>query len=303
MNDLIDLWERSASGDFMIAGWHQWADAGGVSSALPQYLINETGARRIGRIQPAGFYLFQIPGTHHLLRPVMKLDEGHSQELQERRNEFFYAGDDDSGFLIFLGDEPHRNEEQYAQAFLDVVESLGVKRVAVVAGVHGPMPHGKDREISCVYSLPGMKEDLSRYAVKFSNYEGGATIGLVLVDQAEPRGIEVVVFYAMVPSYEFSESSALTQRMAMGEDFKAWYDLMRRLNHMFKLSMDLSDLLGRSEDLTSEWDSRIDELARKMPQLGVRDYVNEVNEGFTEMPFVPLSDVWEEELGYLFEDS
>ncbi len=303
MNDLIDLWERPAVGDYMIAGWHQWADAGGVSSGLPQYLIDETGARRIGEIQPAGFYLFQIPGTHHLLRPVVKLDDGHSRELRERRNEFFYAGDDESGFLIFLGDEPHRNEEHYAQAFLDVVESLGIKRVAVVAGVHGPMPYDKDREISCVYSLPGMKEELTSYAIKFSNYEGGATIGVVLADRAEARGIEVVVFYAMVPSYEFSESSALTQRMAMGEDFKAWYDLMRRLNYMFKLGMDLSDLQSRSENLISQWDSQIDALARKMPQLRVEEYIKQVNDDFTEVSFVPLSDVWEEGLGDLFGDS
>jgi len=274
-----------------------------VSSGLPQYLIDTTRARKIGKIQSGGFYLFQIPGTHHLLRPVVKLDEGHRQELQERRNEFFYSGDDGEGFLIFLGDEPHRNEEQYARAFLDAAEDLGVGRIAVVAGVHGPMPYDKDREISCVYSLPGMREELTRYAVKFSNYEGGATIGVYLADRAEQRGIELLVFYAMVPSYDFSESSVLTQRMAMGEDFKAWYDLMRRLNHMFKLDMDLSDLGRRSEDLISEWDSKINELAEKMPQLKVREYMKGVNEGFTEVPFMPLSEVWEEELGHLFDDT
>jgi len=61
---------------YMIAGWHEWADAGAVSSGLPQYLIDETRARKIGEIAPDGFYLFQIPGTHHLLRPVVQLEEG-----------------------------------------------------------------------------------------------------------------------------------------------------------------------------------------------------------------------------------
>ena len=49
--------------------------------------------------------------------------------------------------------------------------------------------------------------------------------------------------------------------------------------------------------------SDIDALAREMPQLRVQDYIKEVNEDFTEVPFVPLSDVWEEGLGDLFEDS
>jgi hypothetical protein len=103
MNKLIELWERPPSGKHMIAGWHQWADAGDVSSGLPRYLIERTQARKIGRLNPDGFYLFQVPGMHHLLRPVVKLHEGHRESLGERRNEFFHAGDKERGFLIFLG--------------------------------------------------------------------------------------------------------------------------------------------------------------------------------------------------------
>lgn len=303
MNDLIELWEKPAADKCMIAGWYQWADAGDVSSGLPRYLIDETQARKIGEIKPDSFYLFQIPGTHHLLRPVVRLSEGLREEMEERKNEFFYSDNEGGEFLIFLGEEPHQNEGQYAEALLDAVEELGVRRMAIVAGVHGPMPYDKDREISCVYSLPELKEEITKYAVKMSNYEGGATIGTYLAHKAEPRGIEAIVFYAMVPAYDFSRGSVLTQRMAMDEDFKAWYDLMRRLKFMFKLDMDLSDLERRSEELISTWDSKIEELEQEMPQLEVRDYMEEVNEDFTEVSFMPLSDVWEEELGHLFDDS
>jgi len=302
MNDLIELWERPAVGAYMIAGWHQWADAGSVSSGLPRYLIDQTRARKIGKMKPDAFYLFQIPGTHHLLRPVVKVDEGHPKELRERKNEFFYAGDDRAGYVIFLGEEPHRNEEQYADAFFDLVEELGVRRVAAVAGVYGAMPYDKNREISSVYSLPGMKEELDKYAVRFSSYEGGATISMYLAHRAEMRGIEFLRFCAFVPSYDFSKGSVLVQRMTIEEDFKAWYDLMIRLNHMLHLNMDLSDLAQRSQDLISEWDARIDQLQRNMPRLGVREYIEKVNQDFTEVTFVPLSDVWEEELGHLLED-
>ena len=106
MNKLVELWEKPATGKYMIAGWHQWADAGSVSSGLPQYLIEHTHARRIGEIKPDDFYLFQIPGTHHLFRPVIKLEEGYREELEQRRNELFCSGDESTGFLIFLGEEP-----------------------------------------------------------------------------------------------------------------------------------------------------------------------------------------------------
>jgi len=302
MNDLIELWEKPTAGQYLIAGWHQWADAGSVSSALPQYLIDQTGARKIGEIKPDGFYLFQIPGTHHLLRPVVKLDEGHRKELEKKGNEFFYAGDDNAGFLIFLGEEPHQNEEQYADAFFDVVEELGIQRIAAVAGVYGAMPYDKNRDVSSVYSLPGMKDELDRYAVRFSSYEGGATISMYLAHRAEMRRIEFFRFCVFVPSYDFSKGSVLVQRMAIEEDYKAWYDLMARLNHMFHLDMDLSDLEKRSQELISAWDAKLEQLERKMPQLGVRAYMEKVNRDFTEVTFVPLSDVWEEELGHLLDD-
>ena len=54
MDELIELSERPASEElYMIAGWHQWADAGAISSGLPKYLIDQTGARKIGTIKSA----------------------------------------------------------------------------------------------------------------------------------------------------------------------------------------------------------------------------------------------------------
>jgi len=304
MNDLVELWEIPTAEEIcMIVGWHQWADAGNVSSGLPQYLIDRTDARKIGEIKPDGFYLFQIPGTHHFLRPEIKLDEGYRKELHDRKNEFFYSGNDEKGLVVFLGEEPHLNVERYASAFFDAVEELRVKRVAAIGGVYGAMPYDKDREISCVYSLPEMKEELAEYAVKFSSYEGGTTIGTYLADKAEQRGIEFFVFYAFVPAYDFSELSRQLQGIRIETDFKAWYDLMRRLNHMFDLGIALSDLARQSDELMSSMDSKIDELERTMPQLGVREYVESLTKDFVEMPFMPLGEVWERELGDLFGDN
>jgi predicted ATP-grasp superfamily ATP-dependent carboligase len=303
MDELVELWEKpTAEEKYMIVGWHQWADAGAISSGLPHYLIKHTNARKIGEIKPDGFYLFQIPGTHHFLRPEVKLDEGYRQSLSVRKNEIFYTGDDQKGLVIYLGDEPHLNAEQYAGAFFDAVEALGVRRVVVVGGVYGAMPYDKDRDISCVYSLRHLKTELADYAVRFSNYEGGATIGTYLVDQAEKREIEFIVFYAFVPAYDFSELSTLLQGIRIENDFKAWYDLMRRFNHMFDLGLDLSGLEQQSSELISSMHDKIAEIARKMPQLNVKAYMDKLAEEFTERPFMPLDEVWERELGDLFED-
>lgn len=303
MDELVELWEKPESKEtYMIAGWHQWADAGAISSGLPEYLIDQTAARQIGQIQPDGFYLFQFPGTHHFLRPEIKLEAGYRQEMESKRNDLFYVGNEDLGLAIFLGDEPHVNVERYTEAFLDVVEELGIQRVAAVGGVYGMMPYDKEREVSCVYSLSDMKEELSNYAVRLSDYEGGATIGTYLAHRADYRDIEVVVLFAFVPAYDLSDLGLSVQGLQIENDFKAWHDLTRRIDHMFHLELDLSDLERQSEAVTSTMEARIDELDRESPELNIRQYIENLTRDFTETRFVPLGDLWERELGDIFDD-
>ena len=143
---------------------------------------------------------------------------------------------------------------------------------------------------------------MESYAVRLSNYEGGATIGVYLADRAEARGIELVTLYAMVPAYDFSQASSTVQRVSAEEDYKAWYDLMRRLDYMFGLDLDLSDLEDQSAELITAWESRIAGLERKMPGV-VRPYMERVNEDFSEEPFDPLEQAWEDALGDIFDDA
>ena len=92
MVDALKLWEKPVADEvYMIAGWRQWADAGSISSGLPRYLIERTGAKKIGEIKPESFYLFQIPGAQHWLRPEIKLEDGYRKELRPHRNEFYFT--------------------------------------------------------------------------------------------------------------------------------------------------------------------------------------------------------------------
>ncbi|MCA9971768.1 MAG: PAC2 family protein [Anaerolineales bacterium] len=303
MNDMLTLHEKpTAETIYMIAGWRQWADAGSISSALPLYLIKQMGARKIGEIKPKGFYMFQVPGTHHLLRPTITLKDGYRQAFERRKNEFFYAGNEETGLVIFLGDEPHFNAEQYIELLLEATRALSVRRILSLGGVYGAMPYDKDRQISCLYSMPHMKAELEPYALRFSDYEGGATIGTYLVDQAEAQQIEVVDFYAFVPAYNFAQSALQPQGISVENDFKAWYDLLRRFNHMLGLNIDLTDLQRLSDDLIETLDDKIAQMEQEMPQLNVREYLDTLDTEFTELPFMPLDDVWAEGLDELFGD-
>lgn len=304
MTQLVDLQEiPQAEEVYMIAGWRQWADAGNISSGLPEYLVQATEARKIGDLSPNGYYIFQVPGTHHLLRPVVKLEDGYRRALEKRRNEIFYTGNEQKGLVIFLGDEPHLNVEQYANAFFEVVTRLNVKRVTAVGGVYGALPYDKERDISVVYSLRRMKEELDNYAVRFSNYEGGATIGAYLLDQAEAKEIEFLAMYAFAPAYDFSGERALQpQGLRIENDFKAWLDILRRLRAMMGLDLDLSELEEQSIELVDMMDAKIEEMADELPELEIRTYFDQIADEYEERPFFELGEVWEEELRDLFDD-
>lgn len=303
MVEQLNIWERpEASTIYMIAGWRQWADAGSISSGLPRYLIQQTDARQIGELDPAGFYLFQIPGTHHLVRPVVEFDEGYPESLEMRRNEIYYTGDDETGVVFFLGDEPHLNVERYVDALLDAAETLGVERIVGLGGVYGELPYDKERTISCIYSQPELREELEGLAVNFSDYQGGASIGSYICKRAAERDVSYISFYAFVPTYDFSNVAQIGNTIRIENDFMAWLGVMRRINHMLKTDFDLTDLEEKSDHLVEIVDAKVEELESTTPELSVRDYMERLSEEFTEELFEPLDDVWEEELRRLLDD-
>ncbi|MER2597969.1 MAG: PAC2 family protein [Caldilineales bacterium] len=303
MTDLLEFWQYPNEKDIvMLAGWRQWADAGNISSGLLRYLINQTEAHRIGRLNTAGCYLFQVPGAHHFLRPDVVLEDGLVKSHQAYSNEFFYCTRGDKGLVLFLGEEPHLAAETYGDAWLNAVEALHVRRVVCLGGVYGPMPYDRERELHAVYSVPSLRSELEPYAVKFSDYEGGSTIGTYLAYRAGQRGIELLDLYAFVPSYDFAQLSQQVQGLRIESDYQAWFEVMRRINHMFDLGLDLNELEVSALELASSMDSKIEELGRKYPTLKVKDFMQQLADAFEENSFAPLDDLWERELGDLLDD-
>ena len=303
MTQLIDWLEKPTAQEmYMIAGWRQWADAGSVSSGLPPYLIEQMNARKIATIRSEDFYLFQMPGTHHLLRPVIKLEEGYPKEIRHRKNEVYYTGNSQQGLIIFTGEEPHLHIEQYVDTFFEVANTLQVKRVAMVGGIYGMVPYDKDRNVSCTYSHPYLKQQLAEYAVSFSNYEGGVSLGSYMIAEARRFNMESFLFYAFVPAYDLAQITGQQGGFSIDPDYKAWYDVMKRINHMFSLNADLSDLVNRSDQLIANIDHEVENFDRRNPQLEVRKKLDKLAESFEENSFMPLDDVWARELGDLFGD-
>jgi hypothetical protein len=281
---------------YMIAGWRQWADAGSVSSSLPEYLIKQTGARPIGEISPDGFYLFQIPGTHDLVRPVIQYDQGFPEALRTQENRFYYVENSRRGVVIFLGDEPHMDGERYVRLFLEAARRLNVRRIVGLGGVYGEMPYDKDRMVTASYSLRGMRAGVEALAVTLTDYHGGTSIGSYLCKRAGEIELEYLGLYAFVPLYDLSRNGTGNASVRIENDYNAWLGIMRRINFIFKTNFDLEDLEQQNRRLLLALEKRILELEKQMPDAGVREYFRKLSEEFNETPFIPLDDVWEENL-------
>lgn len=298
----FEFWKKPETEElFMLTGFRQWADAGSVSSGLPQYLVSQTKAEPIGKLRPDGFYLFQVPGTYDLMRPVVRYDDGFPTSLDTQRNDFFYTGDRQRGLVIFIGDEPHMDVERYVAGVLGAARLLGVKRIIGLGGVYGELPYDKERMVSCTYSLGRMHDEMARLAMRFSDYQGGASIDSVIGKRAGEQGMEYAGWYAFVPAYDFSLASEPGNTVRIENDYMAWLGIMRRLNYHFKMSFDLLDLEARSRQLTNLVRSKIDELETTAPQLGAREYLRKLSESFQEVAFNPLDEVWDEELKRLLD--
>ncbi|KAA3645696.1 MAG: PAC2 family protein [Chloroflexi bacterium] len=302
----VDLWEVPEIKDsVMFIGWRQWADAGSISSGLPRYLAKLTDARKIGEIRPEGFYLFQFPGTHDLVRPLVKFKEGFPELLQINSNEIYYAEQDGRGLVFFIGDEPHMDAERYVASMLSIAEALNVKRMVGFGGVYGELPYDKERFIFSIYSLKSLKIELDNLGVNLSDYQGGASIGSYLCKRAGELEREYVSFFAFVPTYDFSNLAQVGSSIRIENDYTAWLGVMRRVVFMLQLQLDLGDLEKKSERLIERLDAKVDELDGSSPQVGVREYMQRLSEEFTEVTFDPLDDIWEQELRRLedkFED-
>ena len=297
MPEALELFDIPKADEmYMIAGFRQWADAGLVSSGLLEYLIQKTGARPLGEIHTDGFYMFQIPGTHNLVRPVVKFDQGYPVSFESQHNQFYYTENSQRGVIIFLGDEPHVDAERYVRTILDAAKQLRVRRIIGLGGVYGMVPFDKERMISCNYSLPWLKEQMSGLSVSLTEYHGGASIGSYLCRRAGEQGIEYVGLYGFVPLYDLSGSLQINKTVRIENDYTAWLGILRRINFMLKVNFDVTELTQSAARLARSIRSQLDEIERESPQLGVDEYLRKLGEDFTEMPFIPLDDVWEENL-------
>ena len=288
MSDELVLFAEKPQAQYMIAGWRrQWSDGGEISSGLPRYLIDQTDAKRIGEFGPEVSkmcYPFQVPGTHDMYRPRVEYQDGLPSGEMRRENHFYDAG---NGLIIFLGEEPWSRMDIYGEAFFQAINELGVSQTVAVEGYNGATPPELERSVSCIYSHAHMKERLENFGLRFSNYgsqsRNGPTIGMALVTMAHYQytDFEVVRLGAMAPMYPFL--SGKNDPLGISKDHRAFYDIMRRVRSMFKLDINLTELLTLGDSESRELEEALERLASSNPRA--KEIIDRARSDYNYNPF------------------
>ncbi len=288
MADELFILEGKPAAQYLIAGWRrQWSNGGRISSGLPRYLIEKGGAKKIGELGPqisTMCYPFQVAGTHDAFRPLAAFRDGLPSASMHRENFFFDAG---NGLIVFLGEEPWYRLDIYVEGFFQAVKELGIKQTAAVEGVNGPAPPDLERRITCAYSKPEMKADLDKYGLQFSSYGSdgrrGPTIGMAMVSAAHYGYPDIEMFRlgAMAPLYPLVASN--NQQLGITRDHQSFYDIMRRLNAMFSLDINLEELKRLGEEESQELQQALERISTS--NADAKQVIDQVRADYSYTPF------------------
>ncbi|MFQ6028479.1 MAG: hypothetical protein ACE5Q6_13385, partial [Dehalococcoidia bacterium] len=136
---------------------------------------------------------------------------------------------------------------------------------------------------------PEMKETLEKYGLQMSSRgsEGGRrgpTIGMAMVTLAHYDYPEVQMFRlgSMAPMYPFVVSN--NEQLGIFRDHRSFYDIMRRLNSMFNLNIDLSELRDLGDTESRELQSNLDRIGASNEEA--KQIIEQVKRDYDYLPYV-----------------
>jgi len=275
---------------YMVCGINGWVNGGEAATGSIQYLVKKLEAKRFAEIPIDKFHIFQVSGQTSS-RPTIRIEDGILKEYHLPQNQLFYwvnpkAAND---LILFLGMEPNLNWDEYAKTILSIAKEFAVVRTYLLCGVLDKTPHTREPTVSCACSTHSLKEEMQKYAVQFSNYEGPGSFGTTLLHISQNRQVPMVSLTARATYYpEFN--------IIIPHNPKTIRAVVRRLNHMLHLNLDVSDLDKQSK----EFEVKIGFMASHNPEF--QAYIEELEKDFIEVKYEEPLDISADEAVQIAEE-
>jgi len=251
----------------ILLGLSGWMDGGKVSTGTIKHLVEKLGAQRFAEIEPEGFYIYNFPGSMEitsLFRPYTRIKNGLVESYEVPTNTFFY--NEKNNLILFLGKEPNLQWQEFAECIFSLCSEFDIKTIYFIGSVAGLVPHTREPRIFCSVSDARLKENLHQYGVKFTDYEGPASIVTYLTANCSTQGLSMASLVATVPAY------------VQGNNPKCVEAVIRRLTGILELQIELDDL----REISDEFEKRLSDVVQDQPELAgnvsklEEDYDNEI---------------------------
>lgn len=251
----------------MVLGFSGWMDGGDVSTSTVRTLVQKLKARPLAEIDSEDFYILSFPGSMEvsaLFRPHTKIEDGLIAEYEGPTNKFFYSEPDK--LILFLGKEPNLKWAEYAECIFSLASRFGVSTIYFIGSVGGLVPHTREPRLFSSVSDERLKPALEQSRLRFTNYEGPASIVTYLLGLSSQRAMGMVSLVAEIPAY------------VQGRNHRCIEAMVRQLAGMLKLKIGLDDLRA----LGNRLEEKLNEVVQENPELLERirkledDYDNDV---------------------------
>jgi len=255
------------SGARLILGFSGWMNGGEVSTGTVESLARKTDARLLAEIDSESFYIWSFPGSMEvsaLFRPHTKIEDGLITAFEGPTNRFFHS--EPHKLILFIGKEPNFGWSEYSECIFSLASQFGVTMIYFIGSVAGLIPHTRDPRLFSSVSHESLKTMLGKFRIRFSNYEGPASIVTYLTRLAAEKSIPMATLVAEIPAY------------VQGTNHRCIEAVTRQLAAMLNLQINLDDLRAMGDQL----EEHLNEIVEQHPELLKRirkleeDYDNDV---------------------------
>lgn len=219
----------------LIAAFEGWNDAAEAATSAVEHLQEMWEAKSFATIDPEEFYDFTE------VRPTVRMGQGNQRIIDWPMNEFFYHSDPDrdQDFILLLGVEPSLKWRRFTEAITGLAREFGVTSFISVGALLSDVPHGRQARVTVSATDPKLREIVGRS--RPSRYEGPTGIVGILHDAFGKADVPGASLWGHAPHYLSASPNPV---VTLG--------ILRRIDEIFNLDLDLSDLEGESATFVSQ---------------------------------------------------
>lgn len=236
----------------MVLALDGWMDGGEVSTGTLGWLIGQLGADEVAAMQPDPFYLVNFPGSMEvtaMFRPHVNIEDGQIETYQEPTNTFYLSKE--HNLVMFQGEEPNNAWQLYTDCVFHVAKEIGVESIYFIGSFGGTVPHTREPRLFATVSEESIKPGLETLGIKFSNYEGPASVATHMLTRAKDAEMTMANLSAEIPAY------------IEGINAKSIEAVARKLAAILDLTLDFDKLRKNSD----RWERKLTKAVSKKEEL------------------------------------